>query len=126
MTEPAGRIGAYQPLRIKQGSDYLEEFEFRDSITNALVDFTGYTAVAQLRKYAKSPIKTADFVCTFPSAGILRVQLSGSITEAIACGELLGDSQSQYEWDCEFVVPGGVVEPALYGEVEVFREVTRT
>jgi hypothetical protein len=132
MVTPIGNIGAEQPLKIKQGST----FSFRVTLKNAdppkgdglAINLTGKTLSAHLRKTPFTATIAAVFACNVVTAasGIFDLVLTDEQTAALTCGEFIDDETSLYVWDLELADSvAGTVRPLLYGDVQVFREITR-
>ena len=93
------------------------------------IDITGCTLSAQIRKTADALTADATAVFTVISAvnGSVSWEFPATETTALACDpvdETAADSQ--YVWDMELhYTSSGRVVPLLYGNVSVFREVTK-
>lgn len=77
---------------IDQGADFAQTYNLQSSSTNAALNLTGYSAVAQLRKHASSS-KRYDFTVSFPSrtAGQIKLSLTDTITSRIKPGRYIYD-----------------------------------
>lgn len=68
------------------GEDLAVETEWRDVDTDALIDFTGYTATMEMRKRpGETPVHTGTV--TFPSTGVVRADVSDATTTAMGAGD---------------------------------------
>ena len=103
-------------LVIDQGSDYIQDFELSRA-NNTLIDLTGYTGAAQIRKSYTAEIYKSFSVGT-SSNGILQITMNSSNTNALVSG--------QYVWDCELSnISTGVITRVVEGIVTVTPSVTR-
>lgn len=121
-----GNFGANLDLNIKQGST----FSATVTVTNpdsSPVNLTGSSLRAQIRKLALDTAVVAQFVMQIVDAvnGVFTMTLSDTDTAAIITGEQLASTASKFVWDLEMVDSAGRVIPLMYGDVKVFREVTR-
>ena len=127
MSTVIGNTGSRLDLRIRQGGT----FEFSILVTNpdgSPVNLTGATLSAQLRRTGLAPdppVATFAIVVTDAVNGAAKLALSSAETAAITCGEAETDKASRYVWDLELLDAAARVVPLLYGNVAIFREVTR-
>jgi hypothetical protein len=80
-------------LVINAGSDFSQTFNLETSDTNSALDLTGYTATAQMRKYAGSSTAT-DFttsISTPSNLGKIIVSLSSAQTTNLKPGRYVYD-----------------------------------
>lgn len=91
------------------------------------VNLTGCTMRGQIRKLAKSAVAAATLNCVITDApgGVYQFELSDAVTASLKAGESEIDDASKYVWDLEMVDSLGRVIPVYYGDVTVFREVTK-
>lgn len=103
-------------LIIDQGSDYIQDIEVTDA-NNNLLDLTGYTGAAQIRKtYSSSTYKA--FTVVTSNNGIAQISMNSANTNSITPG--------QYVWDCELTqISNGIVTRIVEGNVTVTPSVTR-
>lgn len=129
-----GHIGKKLDLRIRQGADFLP-YPVAIKGNSIPVDLTGCQIRAQLRKTALSSTLTVAFHTEIVESTVadpvnypykLRFWLTAAETAIIVCGERITDSSSRYVWDLEIEWADGTIDPLFYGDVLVFREVTRT
>ena len=109
--------GTYD-IVIDQGSDFSIQIAISEDGT--AIPIATHTARAQLRPSPTSSTKTADFTCTVidASGGKINMQLSNSVTAAIASGK--------YYYDLELVnTSNSTVTSLLQGVARVTPEVTR-
>jgi hypothetical protein len=122
-----GYIGERLDLLVKQGST-LGPFpvELKDSV-GAAIDLTGCNIRGHIRRKALDTalVKSFNVVITDAAAGKFSFSLSDEETATIPAGEELKDRDSIYVWDMELEDSAGSVRPLYYGELKVFREVTR-
>ena len=122
-----GYIGEKLDLLIRQGATLGP---FNVTLTNpngTPYDLTGVTIRGQIRKTPSDPVVTADLdVSVIDSLlGKFEFGISSVLTAQIPTGESLKDTPSGQVWDMELVDTLGRVTPLYYGDVKVFREVTR-
>ncbi len=123
-----GHIGAQLDLLIRQGASYGPyEFQLKNP-DGTPIDLTGVVLRGHLRKTAQ----TSDLVTPFdveiigpPTEGRFLLSLTWQVTAELPCGAKLTDKESQYQWDFEMMDSIGRVLPLYFGDVKVFREVTR-
>lgn len=126
-TPVIGHYGAPMDLRIKQGSTFSATVNLQNPDTTP-VDLTGSQLRAQIRKKALDAAVVATFVITVTDApgGVFDMLLSDEVTAQIVTGESLQSTDSKFVWDMEMEDTLGRVIPLFYGNVVVFREVTRS
>ena len=100
--------------------------EFWAKLSNPINLATGDIR-AQIRKTALSPDITANFVLTIDnlSNNICYLTLPSNITKNIFAGENIKAPESLYCWDMEYEGANNYIIPIMYGQITVFREVTR-
>jgi len=121
-----GSIGARLDLTVRQGADFKVRMTFRNA-DNSLLDLTGVTPRAQLRDSYTS-VDATNFVIAVapdPTQGWVDLSLTNAATAALTCGPTETSSKSLKLWDLEFLDSAGKVSAILYGEVRVFREITK-
>ena len=103
-------------LIIDQGSDFIQDIEVTHA-NNALVNLTGYTGAAHLRKsYTADTYKA--FTVSTTANGIVQIRMNSSNTDSL--------SPSQYVWDCELTQANtGIITRIVEGIVTVTPSVTR-
>lgn len=122
------------------GANYLTYWEADTEAINAetwladtayiyqVMNLTGYTARAQIRKKHASATATIDFTCTVlapATDGKVRLLLTAAQTATIPAGESINVTKSQYQYDLEIVDENGAVTRIIDGAVYVSPEVTR-
>jgi hypothetical protein len=111
----AGRYNLF----IYQGSDYALQLTVKED--GSIKNLSGYSARAQMRSTKTATDITATFICTItnPVGGVVKIQLSNSITEAIPAG--------LYYYDLELYTSGAspIVFRLMEGQATVSQEVTR-
>lgn len=122
-----GDIGEKIDLKIRQGADFGPITETLVNPNETPVDLTGCTVQGQIRKTAASTevVAAITFEIIDAAAGTIRWGLSNAQTAAIAAGDDLKARESRYVWDRELIDSTGRVVPLSYGDVLVWREVTR-
>lgn len=110
--------GSYN-LFIDQGSDYALQLTVKEE--GSIKNLSGYSARAQMRSTKTATAITATFNCTVtnPTGGVLKMQLSNTVTEGIAAG--------LYYYDLELYTTGSdpIVYRLMEGQATVSQEVTR-
>jgi len=122
-----GFIGERLDLKIKQGGTFGPVQATMVNPNATPVNLTGATIRGQIRKLALDTVivETFNVVITNPTAGQYTFGLTDEETALIPAGELLDVPDSLYVWDMELEDAGGSVQPLYWGEVKVWREVTR-
>lgn len=126
-TQSLGSIGDKINLQIKQGSTFLVSPCTLTNPDETPVDLTGATIRGQIRRKALDTTVAADFVVSILDAvnGVFEFGLTDETTAGITAGEVITEAASKYVWDMELEDALGRVLPLYYGDVAVFREVTR-
>lgn len=122
-----GNIGAKVDLLIRQGGTFVVSLILQNQ-DGSPVDLAGATLVSQIRRRALDPdpvVETFNITITNAAAGMANLLLTDDETAALVAGEKRTDPISQYVWDLELIDTLGATMPLLYGDVTVFREVTR-
>lgn len=75
----------------------------------SIVDLTGYSLRAQIRKKrnADEIVKSFSAVIDDAAAGLFSLTLQASVTAELDCGETRYAPASQYFWDVELTSPSG-------------------
>lgn len=123
-----GSKGERLDLLIRQGGTFGPVFATLLKADGSPENLTGCTFIAEIRKTsdAVTAVASAVFVITAPLAGQFNYVFLESETMNIPCDPEGEDSpDSQYVWDMEMHYPSGRVRPLLYGNVRVFREVSK-
>ena len=123
-----GTKGANLDLVIRQGATCgPNHMTIKDS-GGTPIDITGAILRASIRKTPASATvtATATFTPISPTAGTTYWEFSATETTAILC-DPVDETQaaSLYVWDMEIEYLDGRIVPLLYGDVRVFREVTK-
>jgi hypothetical protein len=124
-----GSIGVKLDLLIKQGSTFGPHKFTLTNPDGTLLDLTGCIVRAHIRKKASDTaivcaLDTPVTVSVTP-IGEFNLGASKTVTGAITAGDTLKDPASKYVWDCDLEDSTGRSTPLYYGDVTVFREVTR-
>jgi len=103
---------------IEQGFDFDTTFQLEDTTTNALLNLTGYSMDAQLRK-TYSSTSSVSFASTITSftGGSIQISLTSSETADLKPG--------RYVYDVKLTTSGGTVTKAVEGAALVRAGVTR-
>lgn len=120
-----GYKGDQQDLLIRQGASFRAVLSLQ--VNGQPLDVSGLTFRSQIRKTFDATEITATILCTIldPVTGQLELYISDEDTQIIVAGVDETDQASLYVWDLEAEDAAGDVYPYLYGDVTVFREVTR-
>ena len=103
---------------IEQGFDFDTTFQLEDTTTNALLNLTGYTMDAQLRKtYSSSSSVSFGSTVTSATGGTIQITLTSSQTSDLKPG--------RYVYDVKLTTSGGTVTKAVEGAALVRAGVTR-
>jgi len=122
-----GYIGEKLNLLIRQGATLGPHVVTARNPDTTPVNLTGATIRGQIRKTALNPVITIALTVTMTDAvnGVFEFGLTDEQTAALVAGETQGDPASKYVWDMEMEDSVGRVLPLFYGDVAIFREVTR-
>lgn len=98
-------------LVVNAGSDFSETFELEDSDTNSQLNLTGYTATAQMRKYAGSPtaINFTVLINNPPTLGKITISLTSNQTVNLKPGRYVYDVVVNYQGVKTRVIEGMVI-----------------
>jgi hypothetical protein len=126
MATTVGNVGEELNLRIRQGADFILLFQFKDANGNP-TDLTGATFKSQIRKTATTTAVTKEFLFTVTDAvnGEVKMSLTAAETRSIKAVDDPKSGENVYVWDMEMVDSSGITIPLYYGNVSIFREVTR-
>lgn len=127
MAEIVGNKGEQLDLLIRQGGTFGPFKLFVKNPDNTPVDLSESSFRAQIRKTFNSQVVAATFTCivTNPTQGEVSIELSATQSAMLTAGEDEEFPDSKYLWDLEAEESGGRVIPYLYGNVKVFREITK-
>jgi hypothetical protein len=104
-------------LYIDQGTDYTITVDVTDSAGDVL-DLTGYTATAQVRKTYTSSSLSATFTTSInAAAGQVTISLTDTQTSALQAG--------RYVYDLNIESGGGIKTRVIEGQAVVTPGVTR-
>ena len=118
-------IGPQIDLTLRQGADF-GPMTLTFTAGGAPVDLTGCTLAAQLRKTALGAAHASFEVdVTDPTNGVATLSMESGLTRGLSAGETMDDPKSQYVWDLKLLDSLGRVSTPLWGNVTVFRLVTR-
>ncbi len=104
-------------LFVDQGSDFSVNVDCTDAV-GAVMDLTGYTAAAQIRKTYGSSSATSTFTCSHNSAG-------GAVTMALTDTQTTAIESGRYVYDLNITSGAGVVSRVVEGQLTVTPGVTR-
>lgn len=122
-----GSYGEQLDLEIKQGCMFGPHTFSLKNPDSSPVNLAGCSFRAQMRRKALDPEKVLDFTCVVTNAagGVFQMSLTAAQTADIRTGEVVETPDSKFVWDMEMVDSLGGITPRYYGNVSVFREVTR-
>jgi hypothetical protein len=106
-------------LVIHTGTDFEQTFVLEDDQTDSLLNLTGYSACAQLKRYESSS-KTVDFVVGFENnrtTGRVIVSIAATVSSTIKPGK--------YFYDILLNSPTGTTTRVVEGTVLFKKSVTR-
>ncbi len=101
---------------VDQGSSFSTSINITDT-SDTVIDLTGYTGAAQMRKHYTSSNSTPFVVNIMPADGEVRLSLTANTTTALVAG--------RYVYDVELTDSNGVVSRIVEGIVTVTPNVTR-
>lgn len=101
---------------IDQGTTFQTSINVTDE-NDDVVDLTGYSAAAQMRKHYTSSNSYAFTTSISPALGIVTLSMIANTTNTIAPG--------RYMYDCELTDTNGAVSRLVEGIVTVTPGVTR-
>lgn len=101
---------------IDQGSTFQTSINVTDE-NDEIVNLTGYTAQAQMRKHYTASLSYNFVTSISPALGIVTLSMTANTTNAIAAG--------RYVYDCELTDSNGLVTRLVEGIVTVTPGVTR-
>lgn len=105
-------------LVINAGSDFSQTFNLETSDTNSALDLTGYTATAQMRKYAGSSTAT-DFTVSISTPLTL-----GKIIVSLTSAQTVNLKPGRYVYDV-IITRNSIKSRVIEGMVLVREGVTR-
>ena len=122
-----GMIGDRLDLLIRQGATFGP---FRLQLKNpdgSFVNLSDATFRGQIRKTPDALVAAGAFIFVVTAAleGKVEFELDAVTSAAIAAGIDPDDEESMYVYDIEYVNEENRVLPLLYGNVQLFREVTK-
>lgn len=126
-TPVLGKIGTQVDLLIKQGSTFGPMVATLTNPDLTPVNLTACIIRGQIRKKALDATIVASFVVAITNepGGVFEFGLTDEVTAIITADEIMQKPGSKYVWDMELEDSLGRVIPLYYGDVTVFREVTR-
>jgi hypothetical protein len=103
-------------LDIDQGSTFQTTINVTDD-NDDIVNLTGYTGIAQMRKHYTSTTSYSFTVSISPSIGTVTLAMTANATANVTAG--------RYVYDCELTDTNGAVTRLIEGIVTVTPQVTR-
>jgi len=101
---------------IDQGTSFSTSIDVTDEDGN-IVNLTGFTGAAQMRKHYTSTAQTAFTVSISAGTGEVTLAMTANVTNNVAPG--------RYMYDCELTDTAGTVSRLVEGIVTVTPGVTR-
>lgn len=122
-----GYKGECLNILIRQGATFGPHEVTLLNPDNSPVILTDIFFRGQIRRTFDDPIvsATVSFVKTDELNGVFTFSIDATQTANLAAGNTENDALSKYVWDVEYVNETNIVTPLFYGDVQVFREVTR-
>jgi len=109
-------MGTKANLLIDQGTDFVTSVTLTDDDGVAL-ELTGYTGVAQIRKYYTSATFNTFVVSVTAATGVVQLQLPAATSNVMDHG--------RYVYDVELTASDGTVSRIMEGIVTITPGVTR-
>ena len=103
-------------ITIDQGTSFATTIDVTDEDGN-IVNLTGFTGAAQMRKHYTSSAQTAFTVSISAGTGEVTLAMTANVTNNVAPG--------RYMYDCELTDTAGTVSRLVEGIVTVTPGVTR-
>ena len=127
MAETIGFIGEELNLLIRQGATFGPFKLTMQNPNGTPVNLSDATFRGQIRKTPDALTIEGSFifVVTDPLQGKVEFEMDAVTTAAIVAGMAATDPDSAYVYDIEYVNEENRVLPLLYGQVQLFREVTK-
>lgn len=122
-----GYKGEKLDLLIRQGGSFGPHIVTWTNPDGSPVDLSDMFFRAQIRKGHNNLIVAATFTTKIVDAlaGKFSFEIDAIQTANLPAGENEDHPESQYKWDIESVNEVGYVTPLIYGDVRVFREITK-
>lgn len=103
-------------LVIDQGTDYETVINVTDENGN-IVNLSGYTGTAQMRRHYSSSAQTSFVVTVYDQSGAVKLAMNSATTNTVSAG--------RYVYDCELRSSSNIVSRLIEGIVTVTPQVTR-
>jgi hypothetical protein len=103
-------------ITVDQGTSFSTSIDVTDEDGN-IVNLTGFTGAAQMRKHYTSTAQTAFTVSITAATGAVTLAMTANVTNNVAPG--------RYVYDCELTDTTGTVSRLVEGIVTVTPGVTR-
>lgn len=125
-TQDLGYLGEKLDLTVKQGSTFGPFTFILKNPDQTAVDISQIEIRGKVKKSKNSTEFVAfNIIKTDSVNGTFELSLSSEQTGNLDCGSSLADVNSKYIYDVELDSGLGQVTPFIYGDLKVFREVTR-
>lgn len=128
MVDFVGSKGGNLDLLIRQGATLGPNSTQIKDRTGTAIDITGATVRSEIRKTPDAVTVDATAVCTITDAanGAFTWEFTAAETKLLDADPVSEEQPlSKYVWDMEIQYSDGRIQPLMYGDVRVFREVTK-
>ncbi len=123
-----GTKGGRVDFLVRQGADFIRVLTIRDRVALTPIDLTGQTLAGQVRKTADAASSVATISLTVTDAvnGQVRLKIANTATAAMTCDpDDENADASKYVYDVERTDGAGEKHPVIYGDLYLWREVTK-
>ena len=111
-------------LYIEQGTNWTHILQFwQDSTKTIPTDFTECSGKCEIRD--NNGVLIASSVVSFPGNGVIKLELSKTVTSAIVLQGIGYDQLAEFMYDLEVTDALGSTKRKANGRVEISPEVTR-
>ena len=126
VTPVIGTIGEKVDLLIRRGATFGPFWIELVDENNIPINLTGCVAAGSIRKNIDDVDPAARFTVDYDAVnGKISYMLNKTDTLTMAYGITLKDPTGKHFWDFEIIWSDGTTSPLMYGDVTVFREITR-
>lgn len=112
-------VGGRYDLHVRKRDDLKRTLTCKAD--GVLIDFTGSTLKAQVRRRANDAAAIAEITCTVTGPGVIELELD---RVALTCDEQGTDPASKYRWDLSWTDAQNRRRTLLYGDLFVWAKVT--
>jgi hypothetical protein len=127
MPQTISNQGVQVDLTVMQGASLILNLTCTNPADGTPASLVDCFLNAKIRKAALSGTIAAAFETSITDAtgGLATLILGPSVSGSLVAGESLDDDAGQYVWDLALTDSDGNVSFPIYGNVSVFRQVTR-